>query len=260
MKPIESVIEPSIELPIESPIESTIEQPPSPPQPPPPPPFTQNERETSEPSLEESLKQALEMRESRKKLPAQLGPLGRTYMGLLLGDDRDKAVDTAYGVYFDVNGTMIGDKKFDVDKDDTIIVDNVRYVGTPGLFELIFKNHPNDDVYNEDDLQKYGSILLATNAYRHGYRADGRIRGNKGHKYMNIVRPLVTGPKKGKGVIPSTMRLTDNKIDYVHWDDPDELVDRLRLLDASRRAGNNAHDNEILSIVEELREAGFIIN
>ena len=55
------------------------------------------------------------------------------------------------------------------------------------------------------------------------------------------------------------MRLT-NKIDYVHWNDPNELVDRLRLLDASRRAGNNAHDNEILSIVEELREVGLIIN
>ncbi|XP_011688856.1 PREDICTED: uncharacterized protein K02A2.6-like [Wasmannia auropunctata] len=48
------------------------------------------------------------------------------------------------------------------------------------------------------------------------------------------------------------MTLTDNEIDYVHWDDPNELVDRLRLLDASRRVRNNAHDNEILSIIEEL--------
>lgn len=56
------------------------------------------------------------------------------------------------------------------------------------------------------------------------------------------------------------MALTDNKIDYVHWNDPNELVDRLRLLDASRQAGNNAHDNEIMSIIEELCEAGFIIN
>jgi len=46
----------------------------------------------------------------------------------------------------------------------------------------------------------------------------------------------------------------------LHWDDPNELVDHLRLLDASHRAGNNAHDNEILSIIEEFREAGLIIN
>ena len=56
------------------------------------------------------------------------------------------------------------------------------------------------------------------------------------------------------------MTLTDNKIDYVHWDDPNELVDRLRLLAASHQAGHNAHENEILSIIEELREAGLIIN
>ena len=48
-----------------------------------------------------------------------------------------------------------------------------------------------------------------------------------------------------------------NKIDYVHWN-PNELMDRLRLLEASRQAGHNAH--EILSIIEELREAGLVIN
>jgi len=56
------------------------------------------------------------------------------------------------------------------------------------------------------------------------------------------------------------MILNDNAIDYVHWDDTNKLVDRLRLLDASHRAGNNTHDNEILSIIAELREADLIIN
>jgi len=65
--------------------------------------------------------------------------------------------------------------------------------------------------------------------------------------------------KSGKG-LPHTMILNNNAIDYVHWDDSNEQVNRLRLLDASHRAGNNAHDNEILSIIEELREAGLIIN
>jgi len=47
----------------------------------------------------------------------------------------------------------------------------------------------------------------------------------------------------------------------MHWDDLNELVDHLWLLEASRQnAGHNAHDNEMLSIIEELREAGIIIN
>lgn len=93
------------------------------------------------------------------------------------------------------------------------------------------------------------------------------LMGNKGHNYAMIIGPLVrdnerTGAeaRKGRTRIPFAMRAISDKVDYVHWDDPDELVNRLRLLDASRQAGNNAHDNELLSILEERSEAGIIIN
>ena len=46
--------------------------------------------------------------------------------------------------------------------------------------------------------------------------------------------------------------------DYVYWDDPNKLVDRLQLLAASYQAGNKSHMNEIMSILEELREADLI--
>ena len=84
---------------------------------------------------------------------------------------------------------------------------------------------------------------------------------NRGYKYKHVIAPLMSvTPKKekksGKG-LPHAMTLNNNAIDYVHWDDPNEPVDRLLLLD---RAGNNAYDNKMLSIIEELREAGLIIN
>jgi len=44
--------------------------------------------------------------------------------------------------------------------------------------------------------------------------------------------------------------LNNNNIDYIHWDDPNEFVDRFRLLVALRQADHNAHNNEILSIIE----------
>lgn len=43
-----------------------------------------------------------------------------------------------------------------------------------------------------------------------------------------------------------------------YWDDPNELVDRLRLLASSASAGHTGHNNEIISIIEELREANLI--
>ena len=163
-------------------------------------------------------------------------------------------MDYVYGVYFSNSKTMLGDKAFDIDKDDNIIIDGVKYRGTPGLYELIFKRIPDDAVYTDADKQKYKSILLATNAHRRGHGAKNPILSNKGYKYKAASRA-------GKGLTaPRAMVVNDNKIDYVHWDDPNELVDRLRLLEASRQAGNNSHDPEILSIIEELREVGLIIN
>jgi hypothetical protein len=49
-----------------------------------------------------------------------------------------------------------------------------------------------------------------------------------------------------------------NAIDLIYWDDPNELVERLHLLIASQAAGNFNHRNEIISIIEELREANII--
>lgn len=43
-----------------------------------------------------------------------------------------------------------------------------------------------------------------------------------------------------------------------YWDDPNELIERLRLLTSSTSAGHTGHNNEIISIIEELREANII--
>ncbi|KYN27934.1 hypothetical protein ALC57_02654 [Trachymyrmex cornetzi] len=179
--------------------------------------------------------------------------------------DHKRKSDYVYGVYLHRDGLMFGNKRFYVDDADNIIIDGIRYAGTPGLYELIFKRIPDDLLYTEDDMNKYKSMLLASNAHKHKHDSQGRLLSNRGYKYKHIIAPLISmTPKKpnkksGKG-LPRAMTLNDNAIDYVHWDDPNELVDRLRLLDASHRAGNNAHDNEMLSIIEELREAGLIIN
>ena len=47
-------------------------------------------------------------------------------------------------------------------------------------------------------------------------------------------------------------------LDFVYWDDPNELVDHLQLLTAEKCAGNPSHVNEIHSIIEESRETGYI--
>jgi len=45
---------------------------------------------------------------------------------------------------------------------------------------------------------------------------------------------------------------------YLYWNDVNELVERLEILVASKGAGNTSHNNEIFSILEELREERII--
>src|SRR5215469_4571779 len=139
---------------------------------PPPPPFVastaiidEDVYETTGDSLA-TIRRELQTSKGMKSLRTHFGPLGEKYMGFVLGGDGDKSIDKVYGVYFDSTGkklgTKLGNKSFDVDIDDNLIIDGVRYVGTPGLYELIFKKFPDDDVYTDDDKQKYKSILLVT--------------------------------------------------------------------------------------------------
>lgn len=214
--------------------------------------------ETTNQPLVTSVRQQLQTSKGRKLMETHYGSLGQRYLGAVLSGKKTVNIDNVYGVYFTDGGTMLGDKRIDFDKNDDIIIDGEKYVGTRGLYELIFRKFPDENIFTNADKQSYLKILLATNAHKRGHNVHERVKSNKGHKYMNIIGPLVLGNKVGKG-IPRAVTLNDNKVDYVHWDDPNELVDRLRLLEASRQAGHNAHDNEILSIIEELCEAGLII-
>lgn len=65
--------------------------------------------------------------------------------------------------------------------------------------------------------------------------------------------------ESGPSGIGLEMQYTKSKLDYIYWDDPSELVNRLRLLIASQQAGHTNHYNEINLILKELREAQIII-
>lgn len=61
----------------------------------------------------------------------------------------------------------------------------------------------------------------------------------------------------GTGLEHKFIPLAENIV-YEYYDNPNELCDRLRLLLSSKGAGNTNHDQEINSIIEELRERHII--
>ena len=184
------------------------------------------------------------------------GPLARRYLQMALSDERERLMDHTYGVRNVEDKWMVGNSVLEIDQDDDhLYVAGKRYKATPGLYELLFMKHP--DNYSENDLAAYKSILKDTNAHKHYYLPGSRINTNKSSKYKEIIATLFPSsrPRSGRG---HSMKPT-TYVDYVHWNDPNELVERLRLLTGSQQAGHTGHNNEIVSILEELREASVIV-
>lgn len=157
----------------------------------------------------------------------------------------------------EIDNFYIGDSKLEIIGSD-LIVKGKRYKGTPGLYKLLFrKNIPKR--YTKDDEAAFKDIISRTNVNRKRFKTTGDENDSQSEKFKLLFEPLTT-TTTGKGMIASSaeMKYSNNPIDYVYWDDPNELVERLQLLLASQTAGNTNHNNEINAIVEELREADIV--
>lgn len=104
------------------------------------------------------------------------------------------------------------------------------YKGSTGLYELMFPFKTSYKISAKNQ-QDYAAIKRISTPYN--------------------LRSMVGG----RGI---TMNYNDKPIEFVYFDDPNELCDRLKLLIASQDAGNTNHANEIASILEELRELRII--
>lgn len=186
----------------------------------------------------------------------QLNPLPKKYIvGLNNDDSANENYDMKYGVRHETNSDklLIGDSVLVIDGND-ILVKQKKYRGSVGLFELLFKKMPDSNLYSAEDVKNYQQIVQKTNAHRRHYNAHKQIDGSKSYKYKTFIAPMLA-TSTGKGLL---MEATKNKIDYVYFDDINEIVEKLRLLIASRNAGHTGHRNEINSIIEELKEANII--
>ena len=151
------------------------------------------------------------------------------------------------------SGLKIDDKPISF-ANDKIRVGNEQYEKTPGLIELSFKKRPEIGLVKESDTRNYQQIVWNSNAHRKNYKFNSSLRKGAEPKVADYLYPLMED-KSDQGRLNM---VSNAPIDYVYWDDPNELVERLRLLLASRAAGSNSHVNEINSIIEELREAEII--
>lgn len=186
-------------------------------------------------------------------------PIVRAYLNKLSDPKERIQLDSTYGVRADGRGgTVIGNSKIAFEKFQ-VIVRNRKYKTTIGLLELLFKQKPNKDLLDVDDLNAYKEILMLTNAHRQMYSAEKPVNRNKGKKYLYVI-----------SVLFPTRQKTEEKVQEEEEGDNEavaegslgkgmaqfnvnKLVNRLRLLIMSQKAGHTAHNEEIDHIVNSLR-------
>jgi len=150
----------------------------------------------------------------------------------------------------------IGDREVRIFEND-IIVAGKQYSGRRQLWSLLVYRDLQDSTYSPDVLASYASILKDSNAIYHNNDPSSRKpKSSRAPKYLKIVKQIWEDMRTKQGT--GRIKKTSSKVDYKYYDDPNELVDRLRLLYGSARAGNDVHRNEMIEILAELEERGVI--
>ena len=210
----------------------------------------------------------------------KIGPIASKY---LLPTFKQKATqsDIKPG---DSKGTFfkIGETPIKIENDD-IIINDERFKGTPGLWELLTsKDIPDISEYNATDLRDYIAIMNITKATYD--KNNKRVGGN--NKMNKLIKPLVIALEKGGGdkLIKEINKHfgfkeeTDEETDEEEYEeyeeytlsptkgtglkilpsDPNALINRFDLLFSSKKAGRTGVRNEIVSILDELKRQGVL--
>ena len=192
-----------------------------------------------------------------------LGPLA---VNALLQAFTKKNIDLAFGLYAQQGKFKIGNKEVNIEDND-IKIDDIKFEGTPGFWELVTSKNPNPENYTEEDLDKYQQLLLLTNAiYRDNNPDNNNPKSSKSLKWKNIIKPIWEQIKKEEEYVeeeyeePASIPFTPTKGTGLKIlpSDPNALIDRFDLLFSSQKAGHTGVRNEIVSILDELKRQGVL--
>ena len=217
---------------------------------------------------------ALEMTEEEL---IKIGPIARKYIQSNLGRATTRA-----GLYSEDDNLKIGYRPVKIENDD-IIINDERFKGTPGLWELITSNNiPEKEKYGAADLRDYITIMHTTKAT---YDKNNKRIGGNNKKMNELIKPLVIALEKGGG--GKLITEINNHFGFGEDDeegyedeyeedakypftptkgtglkilpsDPNALIDRFDLLFSSKNAGHTGVRNEIVSILDELKRQGVL--
>ena len=195
--------------------------------------------------------------EMTKEEIEKLGPIATDALIKLASK---KGIDKSFGLTVKNKKLHIGDKPITI-KDNNIIIDGEEYTGTPGLWELIISQEPQEGKYTEDDYLNYINLLVQTNTIYQGNNPNqNRAKSSGGDKWNKLISPVWEHIRESKKPLKRKRRQQDPTGSGLKIlpSDPNTLIDRFDLLFSSQKAGHTGVRNEIVSILDELKRQGVI--
>ena len=160
----------------------------------------------------------------------------------------DKVRDRTFGINKIDGHHHIGDTHVIVHKNN-IIIDNEKFMGIPGLWNLIMLKEPPEKGYSEKEYKDYVHILFKTNVLYQGNNPNNPYpKSSKGYKWNRFLKHIWEHRDvsfEGEGVV-------------IMSSDPNALLERFDLLLASKKAGHTNVVNELVSICDELKRQGVL--
>ena len=234
-------------------------------------PITESQKATTKEITESQKATAREIteglrpiREGIEKLPQAMQPIGEASGEAPEEEEEDESVGDIAIKYLRLDD-KIKDKTFGINKigkhhyigdthviinNNNIIIDDEKFIGTPGLWELIMlKDPPPRKNYHTKDMKNYIKILLKTYVLHQGNNPNNPYpKSSKGNKWNSFLKTIWKNRKmvyEGKGIV-------------IMSSDPNALLERLDLLLASQKAGHTGVGNELVSICDELKRQGVL--
>ena len=185
-----------------------------------------------------------------------------------------KDYDHAYGIK-PIEGSSkfrLGRMDVTIDGND-ITIDDKRYKGTEDLWKLLTLKNPGE--ISDNEYERYKEIVLQTKPFL--MDQSDRVKCNRGLKYKKFIKPIADQWKTTPNTSPcvsqystpyaSPLRtdsgkrqrlesITGNGIVIIP-SDPNDLVNKHRILFGSYQAGNTGVFNELNAVNDKLLQLGI---
>lgn len=195
-------------------------------------------------------------------------------------------LDKYYGIQKKGDHYIMGSSIVDIDGDSNIYVNDQKFEGTSGLWELIMLNKPQN--YTKEDVTRYEDLVESTQVIFKPLRKSPNDRPEATSKYKDLLAEFrksydeeqqssssqtqqqeeLDTEKNEEGELEEEGEVEEGEglkniqngkgVQYLPGNKRG-LLDRLRLLYAEREAGNiSSTTNEIVGILDELLRINFL--